>query len=335
MSMVPTVPDENSNNVDANPRIRRVLSTSSIYTFSGATLTSIENRLNSAGTNGSNSIPIGQRLSTPEKLISPRPLGLTHILVVYATKPSRPIVPPVDPQGTLSRRKKNAVTYPEVIELPINDLTFILNVPNLAPSKAPDTPLLPRRLHKELPRVLMYVPHLDTFPELVIYLHTKNQAELFRKIIPEWIRDLIHPLPLVPLPAPQAHSQPGPVVPSPSGGVPTESRGVIKFLGLLVSGSSSTTSIDTTDSSSSAISTPPPEPDRAVKTISEEIAQVSSIFSLTEEEDPLFQTAARLDALRDNLCHIGYFNQTLWNELDICRDIVLRSISWKARLDME
>ena len=40
--------------------------------------------------------------------------------------PSRPIVPPVDPQGTLPRRKKNAVTYPEVIELPINDLIFIL-----------------------------------------------------------------------------------------------------------------------------------------------------------------------------------------------------------------
>ena len=333
--MVPTVLDENSNNVVANPRIRRVLSTSSIYTFSGATLTSIENRLNSAGTNGSTTIPIEPRLSTPEKLISPRPLGLTHILVVYATMPSRPIVPPVDPQGILSRRKKNTVTYPEVIELPINDLLFILNVPNLAPSKTPDTPLLPRRLQKELPRVLMYVPHLDTFPELVIYLHTKNQAELFRKIIPEWIRDLIHPLPLVPLPAPPAHPLSGPVVPSPSGGVPTESRGVIKFLGLLVSGSSSTTSVDTTASSSSAISTPPPEPDRSVKTLSEEIAQISSTFSLTEEEDPLFQTAARLDALRDNLHHIGYFNRTLWNELDIYRDIVLRSISCKARLDME
>jgi len=179
----------------------------------------------------------------------------------------------------------------------------------------------------------MYVPHLDTFPELVIYLHTKNQAELFRKIIPEWIRDLIHPLPLVPLPAPQAHSQPGPVIPSPVGGVPTESGGMIKFLGLLVTGSSSTISVHTTGSSS--ISTPPPEPDRTVKTISEGIAQVSSTFSLTEEEDPLFQTAARLDALRDNLCHIGYFNHTLWNELDVCRDIVLRSISWKARLDME
>jgi hypothetical protein len=163
-----------------------------------------------------------------------------------------------------------------------------------------------------------------------MYLHTKNQAELFRKIIPEWIRDLIHPPPLVPLPAPQAHSRPGPV-PSPSGGA-TESCGMIKFLGLLVSGSSSTTSVDTTGS---AISTPPSEPNRAVKNISEEIAQVFSTFSLTEEEDPLFQTAARLDALRDNLCHIGYFNRTLWNELDVCRDIVLRFISWKARLDME
>jgi hypothetical protein len=115
--------------------------------------------------------------------------------------------------------------------------------------------------------------------------------------------DLIHPLLLVPLPFPQAHSQPGPVVPSSSGGVPTESRRVIKFLGLLVSGSSSTTSVDTTDSSFSAISTPPSEPDRAVKIISEEIAQVSSTFSLTEEEDPLFQVVACLDALQDNLSY--------------------------------
>jgi hypothetical protein len=110
---------------------------------------------------------------------------------------------------------------------------------------------------------------------------------------------------------------------------------MIKFLVLFVSGSSSTTSVDTTDSSSSAISTPPTEPHRAVKTISEEPAQFSSIFSLTEEEDPLFQMAACLDALRDNLCHLGYFNHALWNELDVYRDVVLRSISWKARLDME
>jgi hypothetical protein len=246
---VPTVPDENSNNVVANPRIGRVLSTSSIYTFSRATLTSIENRLlYSAATT------IGPWLSTPEKLISPRLLGLTHILVFYATMPSRPIVPPLDSQCILLRRKKKTVTYPEVIrELPINDLIFILNAPNLAHSKAPDTPLLPRRLQMELPRVLMYLPHLDTFLELVIYLRTRNQAELFKKIIPEWIRDMIHPLPLAPLPAPQAHSQPGPVVPSLSEGAPTENRGMIKFLGLLVSGSSSTTSADTTHSSSSAM----------------------------------------------------------------------------------
>ena len=168
----------------------------------------------------------------------------------------------------------------------------------------------------------MYVPHLDTFPELVIYLHTKNQAAMFRKIIPKWIRDLIHP-------------RPGPVVPSPSGGVPTESRAMIKFLGLFVYGSSSTARVDTAGLSFSTVMTLRSEPDRAVKTFSEEIAQVSSTLSLSEEEDPLFQTAARLDALRDNLRHIGYFNPPLWNGSDVCRDIVLRSISWKAELDME
>ena len=103
------------------------------------------------------------------------------------------MVSPVDLPRTLPQRKKN--TYPEVIEIPINHLMSLLNVPNLAPSKAPDAPLL-HRLEMELPRVLMYV-----------------RAELFRKTILEWIRDLIHPLPLVPLPAPQAHPQPGPVIP--------------------------------------------------------------------------------------------------------------------------
>ena len=61
-----------------------------------------------------------------------------------------------------------------------------------------------------------------------------------------------------------------------------------------------------------------------MKTISEEIAQVSSAFALTEEEDPLVQTAARLDAFRGNLCYIGYLNRTLWSELSVCPDIVLR-----------
>ena len=66
--------------------------------------------------------------------------------------PSRPMVPPVDLQGILPQRKKETVTYPEVIELPINSLMSILNGPNLATSKAPNAPLL-HRLEKELPRV--------------------------------------------------------------------------------------------------------------------------------------------------------------------------------------
>ncbi|EDR03843.1 uncharacterized protein LACBIDRAFT_306571 [Laccaria bicolor S238N-H82] len=36
---------------------------------------------------------------------------------------SRPIVPPVNSQGVLPLHKQNGVTYPELIELPINDLT--------------------------------------------------------------------------------------------------------------------------------------------------------------------------------------------------------------------
>lgn len=47
-----------------------------------------------------------------------------------------------------------------------------------------------------MPRVLLRVKSLAAFPALIVYLHTKNQAELFRVLIPQWICDVLHPLPL-------------------------------------------------------------------------------------------------------------------------------------------
>ena len=57
-------------------------------------------------------------------------------------------------------------------------------------------PLPPHPPTQELPHVLLDpVSHLETFPELVaVNLHTQNQPECFSRLVPEWIRDALHPL---------------------------------------------------------------------------------------------------------------------------------------------
>ncbi|KAF8643362.1 hypothetical protein AX16_009090 [Volvariella volvacea WC 439] len=89
---------------------------------------------------------------------------------------------------------------PFILELPINDLLFVMNMPNLFSfTTSDDNPKsripFPARIPDQLPYVSMSIPKLETFKELVVYLHNKNQAELFQSLIPDWIIDLLHPLP--------------------------------------------------------------------------------------------------------------------------------------------
>lgn len=244
-------------------------------------------------------------LSTTDKLISPRPLGPTHILLVHAHS-----VPSTFVIGTTARRTKKHTASPKVIELPINDLLFLMSVPNLTSG----VPALPRRLHKELPRVVMYVPHLATFPELVIYLHTMNQAELFRALIPEWIRDLMHPLPSLALN---------------SGGIAEAEKNTSckarQLFGIFgCRRSPNHTSYVKLLSLS--------EGGRTINSISREICEIAATAE-GSGNDPVLHAACLLDALRDNLDYIGYYGQALWNELDICREILVRAVSWKAKID--
>ncbi|KAA1474593.1 hypothetical protein DENSPDRAFT_931767 [Dentipellis sp. KUC8613] len=120
-----------------------------------------------------------------ERVISPRPLGPTHLLVLYDTTPLSGI-------------------YSRYIECPINALVFAAHCPNLQLNAHGRT--FPHRLPQELPRVRMEVPHLDAFVPLLAYLHTKNQAALFRALVPEWLRDILHPVVMAgladPCPAP-------------------------------------------------------------------------------------------------------------------------------------
>ncbi|KAK7053000.1 hypothetical protein VNI00_004321 [Paramarasmius palmivorus] len=251
----------------------------------------------------------GVNLSTRDVLISPRPLGVTHILVLVQDG---------------SNAMAHSTGYPTIIDQPINDLLFTLNAPNLASGS-----LLPRRLHKELPKVGVHVPHLITFPEMVVYLHTKNQAELFRKVVPEFIRDLMHPLctPRFPLPV-SIRERKGSFA-SQSGSDATSIKTVSKRLlwPFLASGRTETTFIPTSPTSSHFNTSVLPLPD--VDSIAKDIVAAAR---LRTEDDLLVHVATALDALRDNLLFIGYLEQGLWAELETCRQVLLRAVGLEAAL---
>ncbi|KAG6810993.1 hypothetical protein H0H92_009496 [Tricholoma furcatifolium] len=316
-------------------------------------------------------------LSTSEKLISPRPLGPTHILILHSTAgPSRAFHPALG--ASVRRRRTGKQSSPlslslgNIVEIPINDLLFVLNVPNLTPR------VLPPRLHKELPRVVMYVPHLDTFPELVVYMHTQNQAELFRMIVPEWIRDLLHPLPeLIGLSGEGCRDDDGAdsiltsyvKTNASSSSLSIDSKSIAKaplqLIGRLIplpgasSNSSSQSRAPVTPYESHSIrKRMPTEFTRTPITIAaEEIAHAAAarthcatydphsplfISSSNDEKctdldsessDPIAVCVARLNALRDNLEYIGHFAaESLWYEMDVYREVLIRALSSQARV---
>ncbi|KAG6855787.1 hypothetical protein H0H87_010833 [Tephrocybe sp. NHM501043] len=261
-------------------------------------------------------------LSSDERLISPRPLGPTHILVIHSIPGPSRIFQPVTGGGRKALRRKQSSSLFHVTEIPINDLLFVLNLPNLAPS----VPILPPRLHKELPRVLMFVPHIDTFPELVVYLHTQNQAELMRNTVPEWIRDFMHPLPES-------------VDASSISETATTLDGIaivkapLHILGLLIPGVAPGPG---TENLSMTQYDPCPRNEfkRTVETVAKEVAQAAhhSYGSEKEDADPILATVAKLNALRDNLEYIGYFSHALWHELNVYREVLIKAISYQARI---
>lgn len=75
------------------------------------------------------------------------------------------------------------------------------------------------------------------------------------------------------------------------------------------------------------------EPRRTINSVAKEISEISALTADESGNDPVLQAACLLDALRDNIDYIGYYGKTLWNELDVCREILLRAISWRAKID--
>ena len=241
-------------------------------------------------------------------IVSPRPLGPTHILAIYSIVPS----------------PKLQSMLPETIELPINDLLFVLNIPNLSNPK-----IIPHRLPCELPRVFMNVKRLETFPELVVYLHTRNQAELFRRILPEWIRDAMYPLPL------DRRHRGGNPPQQAAAAVTTKFVKYRKFtLGWILR-----SLMRKRQQKKPAGAVAPPAPfydvgydDGSIYRIAKNVfkAEASSFPSTS-----LLNAIVALDALKDNLEFIGFFGVQVWTELELSRKILIMALNLKARLDEE
>lgn len=152
-----------------------------------------------------------------------------------------------------------------------------------------------------------------------------NQAELFRKAIPEWMRDLMHPLPL---PTPAAKD-------TASIFSPKRSRGPASLLGLLapsklVSSGSSTYSVDTVSSGMSGQSSDV-VPERTADTVARDIVDSMPFFSDENPgNDELVSTIATLNAMKTNLEFLGHFGKSVWDELEMSLHILTRAIVHRA-----
>ncbi|KAJ7172094.1 hypothetical protein C8R46DRAFT_138170 [Mycena filopes] len=314
--------DENSP-PNASAPVRRVTSTASL------------NRAPTPMTRIENGIPVGREgsgvtvwgsfvLSTPHKLISPRPLGPTHLLVVH----TRPLSLTRSAKTGYPRQGASKPSFPNM-DIPINDLLFLLSAPNLVTVDGHCS--LPRRLHKELPRALLHVPHLETFHEFVVFMHTMNQAELFRALIPQWMSDLMHPLPIALPPSAPKNAL------SPSIFSPKKSRGPASLFSKLSSSKigSSASSMHSVDTMSSGMSGHSLANDgisfaERADAIARDI--VDSLPFCADENplgDPLLHTIAKLNALRTNMTFLGYFGKAVWDEADTTTDILSRALVYR------
>ncbi len=230
------------------------------------------------------------RLSTEDKLISPRPLGATHILVIVDASEVPEIV---------SRKRTAAPAFS--VQMPINDLLFKLSAPNLLKE-----PKLPRRLNQELPRVGIRVPHIETFCILISYVHTRDQTEMMRAALPQWIRDIMQ------------QRIYGLAVPA---YVKLKEKKRGNLLRRLSYGYMSAGSFPE-----------PLAPERKclLDEVSGEISEASRDSDAFGRD--IVEAAARLNALRDNLTFLGFYEKSLWAELNDCSGALVRAIRLNARV---
>ncbi|KAJ7201131.1 hypothetical protein GGX14DRAFT_659239 [Mycena pura] len=304
--------------------VRRVLSVASL---NRATTARIDNGIPTARHEASGVTVWGSfALSTPNKLISPRPLGPTHMLILHE-----------EPLSVSSKSGKNI--FPRGgrkfanLEIAVNDLLLCLNGPKVVARS------LPHRLHKELPRVLLHVPNLQTIHKVIVFLHTLNQAELFRGLVPEWMRDAMHPLPLPP-PAPSPCPAPVLIADTASIASSKKPRSLFSFRSLRSGAGvgSSTSSLHSADidASAPAPAAPIPVPAAAAWGTAQDSRAREIVAGLPffADEDPakdeLVDTLAALHALRANLAFLGFGRRAVWDELEARLGILTRALVLRA-----
>ncbi|KAH7929006.1 hypothetical protein BV22DRAFT_1192374 [Leucogyrophana mollusca] len=237
------------------------------------------------------------RLSTPERLVSPRPTSLpTHILVLFT----------------------ESETCHAKLSLPINDLLFALHVPNLS-----NVGELPHKLPNELPRVLMRVSRLEGWRELVIWMHTRNQARLMRSVLPEWVRDLVHPLSLVIL----ATSGEGESVDGSAKRKLKPKKSLMTLAGRGVLRKNTATATLTIPGATVATQA-------TLDSIAQEIAEMDTARGHGGGDDSQTLVAAmmKLNILRENLTEIGFYGRDLWVEIGVYWEVLVRAVNWQAKM---
>ncbi|KAF5333642.1 hypothetical protein D9611_002723 [Ephemerocybe angulata] len=174
----------------------------------------------------------------------------------------------------------------------VNDILFAAHAPNLRPSN--DGAMFPRRKRNSLPRVIMEVPYVETFPELMEYFHNNLDTDwlLGRFEIPSWIINAMHPLP--------SSSIPHCVKPNGQSEAQCEAA-----------------SEETSPSS-----------DQIEKYLRETSAAIAYHHEARNWRRMIFSWTMRsLIGLRANLLYLGYFDKHLWLHLDLMKEVLARANS--------
>ncbi|TFK52897.1 hypothetical protein OE88DRAFT_1656559 [Heliocybe sulcata] len=77
------------------------------------------------------------------------------------------------------------------VEVPINMLAVAFNCPNIKVSSLAN---VPRPQAGELPRLSLRLKSTEVVPQLLAYMHTKDQRHLFDCLVPDWMYQVIRPV---------------------------------------------------------------------------------------------------------------------------------------------
>lgn len=257
-------------------------------------------------------------LSTPDVFVSPKPLQPTHLLACHDTAPANGI-------------------YFRLVECPVNALLLLASCPNLDGGvRVPGSRgagYMPSRMHRALPKVLLRVPDLDTIAPLVVYLHTRNQAELMRMVVPaQWIRDLLHPLPSAAPEEIDEGQDENRSLRDRIQGSPTKRKGrkLDRARSPFRQATNLFMNLNTSLTELVSHAAPPLTASRTAEAVAMEIAERCVADSLGLD---LARALQQLGGLRQNMEVLGYFGRELWGEVQANWEILVKALNCTALFD--